>query len=422
MCPENAIKMMVDETKGIYIPKLNEKKCIYCGICYKVCPGEEMNYDSMNHDIFGKKPDNIFVGNFLHSYAGFSEDIDIRTKSSSGGLITQILIFALEKRIINGALVTKMNKDRPLEPEPFIARTKEEIIEAAQSKYCPVPTNIALKYIIESNTDEKFAVVGLPCHINGIRKAEIFNKELKNKIVLHIGIFCNHTPNLWATHIFLQRHNIKKKDIIQFKYRGGGWPGFMEITTSKQNKMIPQSESWRFIGSHFFFPKHCLVCSDGMCEFADLSCGDAWLKEFSSDDKGTSICITRNICADNLLKMMTSSNELKLTEIDLEKVIDSQSGMLYLKKKNVSSRRKVYKMFLNYNNNNNKIKSDILDNILAIYMCLNSYMSSKVIVKSLLANIPTKFIQIYNMPYGIVLGILTKKYFKKLPEKYRIYK
>ena len=35
-----------------------------------------------------------------------------------------------------------MKKDNPLEPEPFIARTREEIIEASKSKYCPVPANI----------------------------------------------------------------------------------------------------------------------------------------------------------------------------------------------------------------------------------------------------------------------------------------
>src|SRR5690606_36009483 len=115
-------------------------------------------------------------------------DDNIRYNSSSGGLVTQILCFALEKGIINGALVTKMNKESPLQPQPFIARTKEEIIEASTSKYCPVPANMALKEILSSDV-EKVAVVGLPCHIMGIRKAEMKNNLLKNKIVLHMGIF-----------------------------------------------------------------------------------------------------------------------------------------------------------------------------------------------------------------------------------------
>lgn len=414
LCPENAIKMMVDNKRGTYIPILDEIKCNSCGICYKVCPGHEVDYDKISCDVFGNKSENIFIGNSLNSYVGFSEDINIRTNSSSGGLISHILISALEEKIISGALVTRMRKDKPLEAEPFIARTKEEIIEASQSKYCPVPTNTALKYILESSKDEKFAVVGLPCHINGIRKAEKYNNNLRDKIILHVGIFCNHIPNLWATQILLQRHNIKKEDLIQLKYRGNGWPGFMEINSSKQKKMIPQSESWGIIGSHFFYPKRCLMCSDGTCELADLSCGDAWLKEFISDDKGTSVCISKNIFTENLLKMMISRNELNLTKIDLDKVIKSQSVMLYLKKKNASSMRKICKRFPK---TNNIIESNIIDHILALYIYFNLYMSLNIAIRSLLANIPIKLIHIYRIPYSVMLSTMSKKYFEKSSKK-----
>ena len=148
-----------------------------------------------------------------------------------------------------------MNKDKPLEPEPFIAKTKEEIIEAAQSKYCPVPANVAVKQIIDSNPNEKFAVVGLPCHINGIRKAQQINKKLKNNIVFCLGILCNHTPNFLATHLFLQRYNVKKEDIIKIDYRGNGWPGFHAYRNHKIYFENPTKKNWWFIGSHFFYPK-----------------------------------------------------------------------------------------------------------------------------------------------------------------------
>jgi len=79
--------------------------------------------------------------------------------------VTALFIFALEKGLIDGALVTGMKKDKPLEPEPFIARTREKIISARGSKYCSVPANIALKEILKAKEEERFAVVGLPCHI-----------------------------------------------------------------------------------------------------------------------------------------------------------------------------------------------------------------------------------------------------------------
>lgn len=59
-------------------------------------------------------------------------------------MVSALLIFALEQGIIDGALVTKMSENNPLEPQPFIARTREEIISAAKSKYCPVRIRLPL--------------------------------------------------------------------------------------------------------------------------------------------------------------------------------------------------------------------------------------------------------------------------------------
>ena len=98
LCPNNAIEMRIDEKKGIYLPRINDTKCNSCGICCKVCPGYEFSYDSLNLEIFGRKPENMLIGNSLNCYAGFSTNESIRFNSSSGGLITQILIFALDKK------------------------------------------------------------------------------------------------------------------------------------------------------------------------------------------------------------------------------------------------------------------------------------------------------------------------------------
>ena len=153
LCPEEAIKLTINERKGIYVPKIDEEKCNNCGICYTACPGNEVDFRHLNLEIFGKEPEDILIGNYLNCYIGHATDYDIRYNSASGGLVTQLLIFALEEGIIDGALVTGMKKDNPLEPEPFIARTREEIIEASKSKYCPVPANICLLYTSPSPRD-----------------------------------------------------------------------------------------------------------------------------------------------------------------------------------------------------------------------------------------------------------------------------
>lgn len=408
LCPNNAIKMKIDEKKGVYLPKIDEKKCNSCGICCKVCPGYELNFDSLNFEIFRQKPENMNIGYFLNCYIGFSRNESIRLNSSSGGLITQILIFALEKGIINGALVTKMNKENPLEPEPFIAKTKEEIIKAAQSKYCPVPANVALKQIIDSNTNEKFAVVGLPCHINGVRKAQQINKKLKNNIVFCLGILCNHTPNFLATDLFLQRYNIQKEDIIEINYRGNGWPGHMSIKTTKYILEIPQGKCWWFLGSHFFYSKSCLTCSDGFCELSDASFGDAWLPEVLNDKKGTSIIVTRTKKMTQLLHEM--DNELELKKIDSNKITKSQAEMLYFKKKCLKAR---VKLITSSPKSEEVLDSNFIDYILSIYVCFTVLISSSPIIKKILTKVPLRVIWLYKLPYNIISSMHSKYIEKK---------
>ena len=412
LCPEEAIKLTIDEKKGIYIPELDEEKCNNCGICYEVCPGHEVDFKQLNLEIFGKEPADVLIGNYLNCYVGHSTDYDIRYNSASGGLVTQLLIFALEEGIIDGALVTKMKKDKPLEPEPFIARTKEEIIEASKSKYCPVPANIALKEILESKEGERFVVVGLPCHIHGIRKAEQINKKLKEQIVLHLGIFCNHAPNFWGTKLLLKRLKMREDEVIKLGYRGEGYPGSMKISKKSGELLLLLPDYWSFVGAYFFYPARCLMCSDGICELADISFGDAWLPELSDEKIGTSIIVSKNKIGEQLLQSMKLKNRIELNEVSVKKVIQSQAGMLYFKKKNLNARNKLFKAVPMYNQND-LLEPDTIDRLLALFPYLNSYASSNSFLRRLLRRIPSKVIMMYSLPFSRLQSIKIEKDFDK---------
>ena len=379
ICPSLAIELTKNDAKGIYIPKLNKEKCNNCEICYKICPGHSIDFKEMHLEIFGKEPYDPLLGNYLNCYTGHATDYNIRYNSASGGLVTQLLIFALEEGIIDGALVTRMSKENPLEPEPFIARTKEEIIEASKSKYCPVPANIALKEILESKEGEKFAVVGLPCHIHGIRKAELINEKLKEGIVLHVGIFCVHTINFLGIKFLLQRLEIGINNIKKIDYRGEGWPGSMSIELKNGSKMfIPLSKYYdgRF-GS--FIPTRCTLCGDHACELADISFGDAWLPEFADDKAGKSIIISRSKVAEEILQSMASRKGIDLNKIDGGKVAQSQ-GMFRFKKNKLGARISFFKLFgkkIPIYNQKQLLQLKFSDYLMANWLYLWIYVSSK---------------------------------------------
>jgi coenzyme F420 hydrogenase subunit beta len=331
VCPNSAIRMM--KIRSVYIPVLNKKECSGCGICFRVCPGYSVDLEKLNSTIFGKKQEESLLGNYVECYLGHSTDLNIRYNSTSGGLVSELLIFALNEGLIDGALVIKMSDSNPLEPEVFIAKTKDEIIEAARSKYCPVPANIALKSILKMNG--RFAVVGVSCHIEGIRKAELINKELAKKIVLHLGLICNHAPTFLATRYLLDRMNVKKEDVKRIDYRGGGWPGRFSVSLKngeRKSANLFNPHYWGHVFPSYFFTSRCLLCNDKSCELSDISFGDAHGQTDisfgdahgqSSSQIGESVIISRNRVGEELLQKAAENNKIKLKRTNSKDVIKS---------------------------------------------------------------------------------------------------
>lgn len=350
VCPNLAIKMVLDSKKGIYVSRIDENNCNDCGSCYEVCPGHSVDFKELNLSIFGKEPENILIGSYTNCYIGHATDYEIRYNSASGGLVTALLIFALEEGIIDGALVTKMSKQNPLEPEVVIARTKEEIISAAGSKYCPAPANIGLKKIL--NEKGRFAIVGLPCHIHGVRKAELLNKKLKDKIALHLGIFCANSVTFLGTEHFLLRWGIKKDEVKKLNYRGKGWPGKIVVLLKEgTEKIIPRgtTEKSTFRRIHYFssfhydfMPPRCLLCCDLTCELSDISFGDPWLPELKENEKiGKSLIISRNEIGEKILQKALSRRKIELVGISSDRFSQAQNLSF---KRNFNSRLRILKL------------------------------------------------------------------------------
>ncbi len=310
LCPQKAvsaqltaISMEIDRGRGIYLPRINETTCDACGICLRVCPGHAVDFAALNQSVFSRQPQDKLLGNYTGCYTGHAADRDVRYNSSSGGMVSALLIYALEAGIIDGALVTRMNPERPLEPQPFIARTREEILSATGSKYCPVPSNMALAEILEANPGEKFAVVGLPCHMHGLRKAELVSKKLRERVALRVGLFCSNTNTFPMTEYILKNHGISPEKITKLDYRGSGWPGKMSIQV--ENKAIKHIDYEDYIKYHqfgFFTTRRCTLCCDMTSELADISLGDAWfLSKREKDNPGISAIIIRSEAGQNLL-------------------------------------------------------------------------------------------------------------------------
>lgn len=342
VCPHGAIEMAVHPGKGCYLPRLDRKKCTRCGLCYEACPGHSVDFESLNDELFGEIPEDVAIGRHLGCYIGHALDEGVRYNCSSGGLVSALLIFALDEGLIDGALVTRMRRDNPLQPEPFIARTRDEILSAAGSKYCPVAAGAALHEILR--VEGRYAVVGLPCHIQGLRKAEEHLPSLRERIRYRIGLACSLNFSFRGTELVLRNLGVSFDQIAALQYRGRGWPGSMLIRLKNGiEHEIPLAQYHRDLRPHSL--RRCTLCSDMLGELSDLTCGDAWLEQvMQADQIGSSFVVTRTSEAEELLEAAASKHAVELSELAVGGLLASQGHALF-KKRKLAARIELFRRF-----------------------------------------------------------------------------
>lgn len=270
------------------------------------------------------------IGKFINCYLGHAENKYIRWAASSGGAVTSILMFMLEEKMVDGALVVKMDG---LEPTFFIARNPKDLIEAMGSKYLPVPLISKFRGLLES--EGRYAVVGLPCHIRSIRRIMRESVGSREQVVLLLGLFCCRVISPLGFRVLLHKLNVKENEVKEFKFRGCGWPGKLYVNLINGRSIsLPFFNYWRPLYSTYFFtPKTCMFCSDMTNEEADISFGDAWIpKIMNKDNLGSSIIISRTNRAEKILQEAQRKGYIKLIRVEEKEVIRAQWRPLFFKK------------------------------------------------------------------------------------------
>jgi coenzyme F420 hydrogenase subunit beta len=295
--------------------------------------------------VFGKTSEDLLLGNCSDCYVGYATSDSVRRKASSGGIVTALLAFALKKHIIDGVIVTVSGLHGDLEPQAIIARSEEELLASSGSKYCPVAIGTVIPQIMSH--EGKFAVVGLPCHFHGIRKAEMSNETFRKRIVLHVGLFCSNMTSFEGTTCLLRKMQVDRNNVESLSYRRHGWPGEMSVSLKNgEQKNIPYERYWDcFFGNHFFTPWRCLFCTDATNELADISIGDPWLPQFKNQKTGKSLIVLRTQEAADLLRKCSAEGDIVMFPVEREHVKYSQLLTLKSKKRAVATRMSLVRKF-----------------------------------------------------------------------------
>lgn len=331
-CPVDVIEM--DENA---YPRL-AGECIDCAICINCCPGGDLNLDALSHRIFSR-PYNIrdLTGYVENQYVGYPTDQKIRFAGASGGMVTGLLVYLLEKGKIDGAVVVGMDPETPYKTAGILARTKEEIVRAAQSKYCITPSMEAIKYI--RKLEGRFAVVALPCQVHGIRKLEGVDPKLSEKIACILGLYCHCNLNLDGPVDAIKASKIDLEDVREFQFRGGGWPGSF-YAINKDDIGVPLypvcMSTLMNILFRFYGANRCYLCVDVLAEFADLSFGDFWARDykgfFSTMERST-LVLQRTAIGRKILENASEDGALKMHKLPIDRFSKRTLNMAVGKKR-----------------------------------------------------------------------------------------
>jgi len=280
-------------------------------------------------ECFGRitEPHDI-AGVLKNVYVGYSANPAIRCMASSGGVVTELLLFLLKQGVINQALVCGVNEKNPLIPKPYLAKTAKEIIAAAQSKYSVAPQMSLLGEIIRS--EAKTAIVGLPCQIHAFRKMQSRNKKRTVNVKLIIGLACHRTLEAGALPKMLDASHIKSETVRKVEYRSGKtWPGGVHVFFKNgREKLLIQDYKDAFNYLRMFYsPQRCLTCIDFAAELSDLSVMDPWFRDESGNYpySHSTIVFSRNNKAEYYLGRAVADGSLHIKELAQNEKIKSDA-------------------------------------------------------------------------------------------------
>ncbi|MEM2514595.1 MAG: Coenzyme F420 hydrogenase/dehydrogenase, beta subunit C-terminal domain [Candidatus Bathyarchaeia archaeon] len=275
LCPRKALRLGFS-VEGHFKPFLNRALCNNCGLCVKICPFTSSYNEKEVKQVISNFT-NRMIGDYLRVGLAWSTDKNTRFRSASGGAVTSILKYLLEKGIVNAVLAPKVQVKQGLVFGSYeIVCDGEEIQKYAGSIYAPVDITKALREAFARNL--RIALVGLPCQVRGLRNSLKQLPLLNENIKVVFGLYCYNLPSSRAVECAIKMFLRKDpEEILHIAFRGGGWPGYTTITTKDGKTFkIPSQAFWDSGFGQYFYGKACLLCPDHTAELADISFADPW--------------------------------------------------------------------------------------------------------------------------------------------------
>jgi coenzyme F420 hydrogenase subunit beta len=271
-CPHDVLKY--DDEGGVYRPwKVDEDggptDCTHgvkgCTMCTRACPRFRDWETDIDSFLFGRD-------RAVDEVAGISGDIvlaratdaEILASGQDGGLVSAILIWALEHDRIDAALVSALEGEATWKAIPAVARNRAEVLAAAGSRYTYSANTLAYAEAVAGGA-ERIALVGMGCQASApvVMRARKAGK-VGRRLALSIGLMCSKTfDDSIFEEFFEAQYGLKRTDIAKINIKGV----FQIWCRDGSYHEVPLKEG------HAWTREGCKSCPDFAAEHADISTG-----------------------------------------------------------------------------------------------------------------------------------------------------
>jgi coenzyme F420 hydrogenase subunit beta len=228
-CPHDVIGYEHEE--GKYKPfhleeELGLGNCIHgekgCTTCTRACPRFRSWESAADRHLFGRvrEPDEM-AGIWRQLLLTRAKDPVQHEKGQDGGFVSAMLIWLLENDYIEAALVSGVEPDDAWKAKPALARSKDEVLATAGSRYTYCANPLALRDAKEQGLS-RLALVGMGCQTSSppVRWDRTAGKVSK-PFLFNIGLLCSKTfDDAIFPELFEAKYGLKKQDMVKMNIKG----------------------------------------------------------------------------------------------------------------------------------------------------------------------------------------------------------
>lgn len=320
ICPLGGVISMKHNDAGFLCAEVAEQRCVKCGKCLAVCPGNEENV------VVGDEVEPYLLGHVRKGYVGWALDAEVRENGQSGGIVTALLLFLMESGRIDGAIVSRFQKDGS-KPVAVLAGTREEILSAQGSFYCQTDT---VRAYLE-NAEKRLAVVTLGCQARAIRNVE--KTEGLSHAPIKLGLFCGGQFSKFMMDELIHRAKASERghQVLDFRFRDKKEDGNVTVTTNQGKRVVLREERLRQF--EIWKCHRCNLCPDFYNTECDIVCGDPWGIEHPEKEKGgISVLLARTERGEELIRAALKAGAIRVEEREPEEIWRGQQMMERIKK------------------------------------------------------------------------------------------